>query len=262
MPVPSFENKRSPLKGGLLRQAGQSADEEITRLFDEDVLPYYFIAVLLVVLAGYEWWRSYSGSPPLPWFFTLVAVVAVALAAWKVVCIIRSVRNLRLGRDGERAVGQFLEDLRAQGFRVFHDLPGEGFNVDHVIVGPKGIFTIETKTVSKPRRGQSSITFDGEHVSIRGRKPDRDPIVQARAQASWLRDLVFESTGHKIAVRSVVVYPGWFIEGPPKGVKSDVWVLNPKALPGFIAHEHDVLLVEDVHLISDRISRHVRAENF
>lgn len=37
--------------------------------------------------------------------------------------------------EGERAVGQFLEQLREQGFHVFHDVVGTGFNVDHVLVG-------------------------------------------------------------------------------------------------------------------------------
>jgi len=251
-------DNRSPLKVRPLRHAGQSMDEEITRLFDEDVLPYYFVAVLLVVLAGFEWWRSYSGSPPLPWFFTSVAVVAVALAAWKVVRVLRTVRNLKLGRDGERVMGQFLETLRAQGFRVFHDIPGDGFNVDHLIVGSKGVFTIETKTLSKPLRGESKIAFDGDEITIGGYQPDRNPIVQARAQAAWVRDLVFETTGRRISVHPVVVYPGWFVEGPPKGAKSDVWVLNPKALPAFIEHERDTLTTEDMSLICDRIARHVR----
>ena len=43
-----------------------------------------------------------------------------------------------------------LEDLRAQGYAVFHDIPGDGFNVDHALIGPAGIFAIETKTRAKP----------------------------------------------------------------------------------------------------------------
>ena len=155
-------------------------------------------------------------------------------------------------------MGQFLETLRAQGFRVFHDIPGDGFNVDHLIVGPKGVFTVETKTLSKPLRGESKIAFDGDEITIGGYQPDRNPIVQARAQAAWVRDLVFETTGRRISVHPVVVYPGWFVEGPPKGAKSDVWVLNPKALPAFIEHERDTLTTEDMSLICDRIARHVR----
>jgi hypothetical protein len=50
-------------------------------------------------------------------------------------------------------VGQYLETLRARGYRVLHDLIGDGFNVDHALIGPDSIFTVETKTYHKARQG-------------------------------------------------------------------------------------------------------------
>lgn len=38
------------------------------------------------------------------------------------------------GPNGERAVGQYLELLREQGVKVFHDIPSDNFNLDHVLV--------------------------------------------------------------------------------------------------------------------------------
>ena len=40
--------------------------------------------------------------------------------------------------------------------------------IDHVIIGPAGIFTIETKTWSKPVRGEARIVFDGEKLTAGG----------------------------------------------------------------------------------------------
>ena len=79
----------------------------------------------------------------------------------------------------------------------FHDVVGLGFNVDHVIVGPAGVFTVETKTWSKPAKGDAKVVFDGERVRINGFEPDRNPIVQAKAQARWLKEVLAESTGMK-----------------------------------------------------------------
>jgi hypothetical protein len=42
---------------------------------------------------------------------------------------------LMQGREGEKAVGQYLERLRARGYQVLHDIPGENFNIDHVLIG-------------------------------------------------------------------------------------------------------------------------------
>lgn len=44
-----------------------------------------------------------------------------------------------------------------------------------------GIFTVETKTFSKPARGNAKVTFDGENILVNGFRPDRDPVTQARA---------------------------------------------------------------------------------
>lgn len=72
----------------------------------------------------------------------------------------QTIKRLRMARDGEKAVGQYLSDLREQGCRVYHDVIGQGFNIDHVIICDRGIFTIETKTYSKPASGRSTIQFD------------------------------------------------------------------------------------------------------
>jgi hypothetical protein len=51
------------------------------------------------------------------------------------------------GGEGERLTAAALEPLRAEGFVVFHDraIPMSVANVDHVIVGPSGVWVIETK---------------------------------------------------------------------------------------------------------------------
>jgi len=62
------------------------------------------------------------------------------------------------GFDGERYVGEALTPLVAQGFEIYHDVPFEGFNIDHVPVGPPGIFAVETKTRRKP--GEQIVAFE------------------------------------------------------------------------------------------------------
>jgi len=252
---------RSPLKAAPLRNPGQSLDRQISDLLDDTALPYIFVACFMVMLAAMEWARSWYGAEPRPMFYTGVAIIVIGICAWKLKSVRRELRQLRQGRDGERIVGQFLDDLREQGYRVIHDIPGSNFNIDHVLIGPHGVFTVETKTISKPARGQAKIKFDGEQILIGAFKPDRAPIVQARAQASWLKTFAQDSAGRRVTVQPIVVYPGWYIDGPPKGTKSDVWVLNPKGLPSFIDNQREALSPEDVKLLSFHLSRYVRAEN-
>ena len=57
---------------------------------------------------------------------------------------------------------------------MVHDLIGENFNVDHVLLGPADIFTVETKTLSKPARGKAEVRYDGQTLTVNGYTPDRD----------------------------------------------------------------------------------------
>jgi len=58
--------------------------------------------------------------------------------------------DYRLGFDGERFVGEELSRLIAFGYEIYHDVPFDGFNIDHVLVEPSGVYASETKTHCKP----------------------------------------------------------------------------------------------------------------
>jgi hypothetical protein len=176
---------------------------------------------------------------------------------WRFWGIRAQVRQLRLGRDGERVVGQFLERLRDGGGQVFHDIPGEGFNLDHVVISQYGLYAIETKTLSKPWP-RATIIVEGDSLRVAGHIPDRDPIQQVTSAARWLECLLEQSTGKRFAVRGVVVFPGWFVE--QRSERGPVWVLEPKMLPGFIEQEPVSVAPADVALAAFHLSRYVRSE--
>lgn len=248
---------QSPLKAKPLRNPGDSVDEEIRRWTDDRAMEPLWFAGGFFLIAGMEWFGYLTHSPRRPLLFTVVALIAIAFAAWRVVVIRDKVRQLKLGRDGERCVGQFLERLREGGGQVFHDIPSEGFNLDHVVISPQGLYVVETKTVSKPSP-KATITVEGDLLRVAGRIPDRNPIEQVTAGARWLERLLENSTGKRFAVRGVVVYPGWFVE--QRSSRGPVWVLEPKMLPGFIEQEAATIGPADVALATYHLSRYVRAE--
>lgn len=252
------QKRRSPLdRMPPLRSAGQSLDDEIYDVaFDHALVPY-LIAAICFVLAVMEWARYLLNTKPYPWVFTGVAVLAGAYAVFKLWRTQIRVGALRLGRDGERAVAEHLEWLRRQDFVVFHDIPNGDANIDHVLIGPQGVFTIETKTLSKPERGPCKITLEGGLLRANGRTLDRDPLVQAKAQAGWLRAFLSESQ-FKAHVHPVVVFPGWFVE--PFDTKAvGAWVLEIKALQAFITNEPERHTREEVKAMASALRSHVRS---
>jgi hypothetical protein len=251
---------RSPIKNLPIRQPGQSSRENRDNLFENQFLFPIMFAGTMVVMAMMEWSAALMRRPPMPWVWTVGAVASIALVYWRYRHLYGKFRSLNLGIIGEEAVGQFLEEhLRLVGCQVLHDIPANGFNVDHVVIGPTGVFAIETKTHSKPAKGVSSIKYDGTSVSVNGFKPDRDPVVQAKGQARWLVDLLERSTGRKVFVQPVVLYPGWFVEPGPGN--AEVWILNEKALPTFVKNARNPALSnEDVHLLAFHLAQYVIAK--
>ena len=248
--------RRSPLKGAPLRNPGQSLDEEIHRIISEDIIAYITFSSMMALIAFLEWMKLLFHWKPHPFAFTIIALIICIYSVREVARYRRNIRNLRLGREGEKAVGQYLDKLREEGYQIFHDIVAEGFNLDHVLIGPSGVYAIETKTISKPSEGEAVVQYDGDKVTVAGLEPDRDPVAQVKSSTVWLQELIEESTGKKFKVRPVILYPGWFIEKQPKG--AEVWVLNPKALPAFLKNENTAMSNEDVYLVSYHLSRYVR----
>lgn len=238
-------SRRSPIKEPPLRAPGQSLDERRLDILLDRLLFPSVTALFLTVFWLYDLWRSYHDVPPMPWISGILALAAIAYAAWQLRRALPSVRRLRLALDGERSVGQGLEQLRASGYSVYHDILGNDFNVDHVLVGPAGIFAIETKTWSKPLKDRATVLVDGESILVDGRVPLRDPVAQARAQSAWIAEVLKKSTGRDFPVTAVVVFPGWWIETKSKPKR--LWVINDKMLAGFLAKE-------PVRLSADQLS--------
>lgn len=253
--------KKSPLKAKPLRNPGQSLDEQLDKIVNDKMMGWLFVIVLMLAMVGLEWQRWYFETPVNPWGTTVTASSIVVFCLFRVVVLFRKARSLKLGRDGERVVGQYLEQVRNTGDRVFHDIVGDDqFNLDHVVISSHGIFIIETKTYSKPAKGRADIYFDGESIRIDKGINASSLIDQVKAQKSWLVGMLEESTGKKFPVKPVIVFPGWFINATKNAFESDVWVLNPKGLPTFINNAPEKISLEDQQLATFHLSRYIRSK--
>jgi Nuclease-related domain len=79
----------------------------------------------------------------------LVGLVVAALVGWRLrFRPSQQARSWHRGAHGERRTARLLDRLVRDGFVVFHDLsvPGNtSANVDHLVVGPSGVFVIDSK---------------------------------------------------------------------------------------------------------------------
>jgi hypothetical protein len=104
------------------------------------------------------------------------------------------------GAAGETSTATVLALLPAS-FAVLNDVPLARGNADHVVVGPTGVWIVETKS----QRGVVEESTFG--VRINGRLMWRDPRRQARGEAAAIAQLLERETGVRHWVEALVCFP-------------------------------------------------------
>jgi hypothetical protein len=129
------------------------------------------------------------------------------------------------GARAEVDTSNALRRLRRHGWSVIDDVEFDGFNVDHVLVGPAGVFAIETKWTTRSWTVRDGALDAG---------PESRPAQQAQRYGTKVRTLLKHHAGIELDVRPVVVAwgPGrprldgvttvlgdgtWLLEGPRCG---------------------------------------------
>ncbi len=255
----------------LLRGPGESLRRKVAEL-DEAMLNEFLVAcvapasaiAVFFYLAG-----ALGGAAGLAVAGLGVAALVITLyfCARRFGAVVDRRRNTVLGAFGERIVAEHLEPLKAAGHFVFHDVPAGDppagskaapFNLDHVVVGPAGVFAIETKT---RRKGRARVGFMAHEIIYDGRAlaypwgEDRHGLEQARRQAEWLANFLQQQLGRAVPVQALLVFPGWMILRKGRGA---VNVLNPKELPAAIAPAADRPAALDADTV-DLIARQLEA---
>ena len=117
---------------------------------------------------------------------TIGAIFGLAIAVTILGDLLRSRQRVtawRVGAEGEHATADALASL-PHGWVVLHDrrIPGGRANIDHVVVGPQGVFVIETKSWT------GKVSIDGDAVRLNGRR--QDVVDQVRREAEAVRQIL------------------------------------------------------------------------
>jgi hypothetical protein len=111
----------------------------------------------------------------------------------------QSITAWRTGGDGEARTAAFLAPLVAGGYRILHDrrIPGSRANIDHICIGPSGIYVIETKSVA------GRVSIRGDDVYLNGRR--RAWVDEVRREVEAVeRALAVELAVPEIHVRPII----------------------------------------------------------
>ena len=227
-----IKGKRSPFTDNFLRSPGESLNKKIMEINDR-VTENLVLLITTPILLYAIYISSLHFSNPVNSALTLdIYVIAgigfVVYSLIRLVKLLNLRRSYQLGYEGEIAVGQELNQLMRDGYYVYHDFPGDKFNIDHIVVGASGVFAVETKARSKPtstdRKADAKVKYDGRCLQFPD-GVDVQSIEQAKRQAEWLSKWLRSAVGEAVKVRPVVALPGWFVERVASG---GIRVINPK----------------------------------
>ena len=169
--------------------------------------------------------------------FTSPAFAAVEIAA--IVLMLAADRRLwpvverrDRGARGEEAVGECLAPLQDAGWCVLHDVVlGPRGNIDHVALGPAGLFTIETKS---------------HGGRIPAARIERRMLAQAYAQAKLLERV----TG--VGAEPLLVFSRAYLQ-PGTSRQRGVTVLPARMLAGYLARRPAKLGADRVEDLAARL---------
>jgi len=142
------------------------------------------------------------------------------------------------GADGERVTGWWLGRL-PDGWHVIKDVPvgDAGANIDHLVIGPRGVFTINTRNLTgKVWVGPKSILHNRRRT---------DFLANASAEARLASRLLSAAIGRPVEVRGVlaILCDDWTVKQRPADVYVDAtrgvkdWMLRQPA----ILRPHEVI---------------------
>ncbi|MGL4608268.1 MAG: nuclease-related domain-containing protein [Trueperaceae bacterium] len=253
--------RKSPLKAKPLRNPGQSIQQEMDKVYEDQIDSIFALLAITGTMFLMSWLIWLVQIPPFTMAIisTLYFLGSLLYFFPKLRAARQTIKRLKQAQDGEQAVAEYLDTLKNDGCRVLHDVIGNDFNLDHVLIASQGVFILETKTLSKTNGKNNKIHFDGERITINSYEPPRNPVTQAQAQRTWLIQLLKESTGKEFPVKSVIVFPGWFVE-PMATPKDKLWVIEPKQLKTLLSYDAKKLSEADISLVTFHLKRYIRAQ--
>lgn len=259
----SWEKRyREPFHQQLLRPAGWGCiKRREDALFDIAAITVGLLALwgCLAMLVIYTKQQSFISAGLAGILFSVFLILHLRRR-------VREARTAYLGFLGEWSVAETLEPLAHEGWRVFHDFVitdrDKPFNIDHIAVGPTGVFAIETKARSKQAAdnfGNNEAQVDFDRVNFTdGRR--LCPMKQANSNAATLRDWL-QSKGVEIPfVEPVVVLPGWTVKY--KTSRASRKIRDPRNLVAYITGHDNQIDSAIIRQASEEIDKHCRSLKF
>jgi hypothetical protein len=153
-------------------------------------------------------------------------------------------RAWRVGAKGEQLVAQQLERL-GPSWHVIHSvtLSDTGTDLDHLVIGPGGVFCINTK--SHPN---AKVWVAEDTVLVNGHRPEHNYVRASRSEGRKVARLLSAACGFEVVVRPVVAVVN-AIDLEVKQQPADVRICSRRRIAEWLAAQPHTLSPDQVEAI-------------
>lgn len=208
-----------------LRAPAQYGREVVRSMAQRALMGLAALVLIAVVTGAVAGWRSPA--------FVVVEAGALVLMLVGDRVLTPGIERRERGNAAELEVAEIIVSAAEDGWRALHDVRFGRGNIDHVLIGPGGILTVETKS----RRGK-----------VRVEDLDERWLKQAYAEAKCLERI----TG--LPAQPLLVLSDAFLIGRGVSRRRGVCVLPARMLQGFLARRPQQLSAAEIDSIHTRLA--------
>ena len=200
-----------------------------------------FIGLLLIILSCTVLWR-----------FSLFLFI-IALPLGMVIRITGLRTSFVLGAFGEARISRLIKKNFNHNWYLINDvkIPAQ---IDHILICPKGVFTIETKNYTGKIYG--SEYKDQWSKYVRGREYKFYSRVKQGKKHSLVVSQTLSGLGIDISVKTIVVFHSRWAKLKVHSPK--VPVLYSDQLVNYLSNQKDTLTPDRIQLITDKLKKHLQ----
>ena len=244
-------NKINPIKySKLLRFPAQSLDEKIEDMAYDYLGILTLVSTVMIIAIVFN-----------PWFIILQILFLVIFS----VKFIKDILPIKLGRDGEKAMAQYLYTIarQTQDMYVYHDIVNneDHYNIDHIVVSRNGIFIFDTKTYSKTKGITDTIKIKDNCLYKNTYSINNLPL-QVQGQAKWLESELRQKVGVTYKIKPTIAFIGWKIDGENIEINGHkVYITNARNIKSILENKYSKPLFDDAELTRITSAMHTLASN-
>ncbi|KAF0145987.1 MAG: NERD domain-containing protein [Nitrospirae bacterium] len=191
----------------VLGESGRYVTEQSIKKYQKQFLVIFLVFWALTFVDGYLYGvRNIPLALILTGFFSASALLSLKWTNKQIKALEIERINFRKGAVGEAVVGYVLESF-PDDYQVINDLSTPFGNIDHVVVGPTGIYVLDTKNW----RGIITAADNGE-ILVNGKPTDKPAVKILTGRLMSIKEKIKVLCGADSYVQGILVFPSAHVD--------------------------------------------------